>query len=75
MAAFTCPMHPEVRESAPGACPDCGMALESSGVSIEEGNSPELIDMSRRLWIAVVLTLPVFVISMSEMIPGFSRLL
>jgi Cu+-exporting ATPase len=70
MVDFTCPMHPEVHESEPGACPDCGMALESSAVSLDEGDNSELIDMSRRLWVALVLTLPVFVISMSEMIPG-----
>ena len=62
---YTCPMHPEVRQIGPGACPICGMALEpESGVREDEGPDPELVDFSRRFWIGVVLTLPVLVLTM-----------
>lgn len=66
---YTCPMHPEVVSSVPGACPKCGMALEPRTLSGEEETNPELADMTRRFWISLVLTLPVFVIAMAEMIP------
>src|SRR5262249_32464444 len=52
-AIYTCPMHPEVRQKGPGACPICGMALERAMVTLDEGPNPELVDMSRRLWIAI----------------------
>jgi len=65
----TCPMHPEVIQVGPGQCPDCGMALEPIEITADESN-PELDDMSRRLGFALGLTIPVFVIAMSEMIPG-----
>jgi Cu+-exporting ATPase len=68
--AYTCPMHPEIVRDAPGSCPICGMALEPRTVTIEEGANPELVDMSRRFWISLVPTVPVFVLSMSEMLPG-----
>src|SRR5436190_15456998 len=45
---YTCPMHPEVRQSGPGACPKCGMALEPEMVTLEEETDPELVDMTRR---------------------------
>ncbi len=70
---YTCPMHPEVVRDHPGACPICGMDLEPQTVkSEEEEASPELLDMTRRFWISLALTLPVFVLAMSEMIPGWS---
>jgi len=56
---YTCPMHPEVVSDKPGVCPKCGMALELRTVEIEEDKS-ELIDMSRRFWVSVVLAFPVF---------------
>ena len=52
---FTCPMHPQIRRTAPGNCPICGMALEPLTATEQAGPSPELIDMSRRFWIASVL--------------------
>jgi P-type Cu+ transporter len=61
---YTCPMHPEIRQSSPGHCPICGMALEPvMVVKIEESNS-EYLDMRRRFWVAFILTLPVFILEM-----------
>ena len=67
---FTCPMHSEVRQVGPGDCPKCGMALEPETASAESGPNLELIDMTRRFWIGLVLTLPIFVLAMAEHIPG-----
>ncbi len=63
-------MHPQIVRSGPGACPICGMALEPRTASIEMQENPELAMMSRRFWISVALSLPVFLLSMSDMIPG-----
>ncbi|HUI13511.1 MAG TPA: heavy metal translocating P-type ATPase [Xanthobacteraceae bacterium] len=63
-AIYTCPMHPEVRQVGPGACPICGMALEPVTVTAEAPVNPELRDMTRRFWIGLVLTLPVAVLEM-----------
>ncbi|HEX7791294.1 MAG TPA: heavy metal translocating P-type ATPase, partial [Afipia sp.] len=71
---YTCPMHPEVRQVGPGSCPICGMALEPETVSLDHGPDPELIDMTRRFWIALVLTLPVFVIEMAAHLGGIHLL-
>jgi Cu+-exporting ATPase len=68
-ARWTCPMHPEIVREEPASCPICGMALEPQGAG-EEAASPELADMSRRFWGSLILTLPVFAIAMTEMIPG-----
>jgi Cu+-exporting ATPase len=57
-------MHPQVRQVGPGACPICGMALEPVEVEADAAPNPELSDMSRRFWIGLVLTLPVFVLEM-----------
>ena len=67
---YTCPMHPEIRQDHPGACPKCGMALEPLTVSLDEGPNPELVDMNRRMWIGVALGLPVFVLAMGDMLLG-----
>ena len=67
---YTCPMHPEVTQSGPGSCPTCGMALEARTVSVVEESNPELEGMLRRFWISTALTVPVFLLAMSEMIPG-----
>jgi P-type Cu+ transporter len=61
---YTCPMHPEVRQPGPGFCPICGMALEPEMTSAEGGPNPELADMTRRFWIALILSLPVFALEM-----------
>ena len=68
--AYTCPMHPEIVRDAPGSCPICGMALEPRTVTLDEEENPELADMRRRFWLSAVLTLPVFAIGMSDLIPG-----
>jgi len=60
----TCPMHPEVRQMGPGNCPICGMALEPVIATGETGESPELRDMTRRFWIGLALTVPVFLLEM-----------
>jgi Cu+-exporting ATPase len=69
-AIYTCPMHHQIRRDRPGSCPICGMALEPLTVSAEAGPNVELIDMTRRFWIGLVLTLPVFIIEMGSHIPG-----
>src|SRR5271166_1977843 len=72
-AIYTCPMHPEIRQSGPGSCPICGMALEPEMPSASEDQNPELADMSRRFWIGLALTLPVFATEMGAHIADFSR--
>ncbi len=68
---YTCPMHPEVVRDRPGPCPICGMALEPVALMTEdEEPDPELVNMTRRFWICLVLTAPLLVLSMVEMIPG-----
>ena len=69
-AEFTCPMHPEVVQIGPGDCPACGMALEPMEVSLDDGPNPELIDMTRRFRIGLVLALPLVVLAMAAHIPG-----
>ena len=67
---YTCPMHPEVVQDHPGSCPKCGMALEPRFIQVEEKNE-ELIDMSRRFWVSLVLSVPVFLLAMmTDMLPG-----
>ena len=67
---YTCPMHPEVRQIGPGACPICGMALEPEIATAESGPNPELADMTRRFWIGLLLTIPVFVLEMGAHLFG-----
>ena len=71
-SSYTCPMHPEVSRDRPGACPLCGMALESRAVALEEPDNPELSAMWGRFKFSLVLTLPIFLLAMSEMIGGSS---
>lgn len=68
---WTCPMHPEIVRDKPGACPICGMALEPMLPSADAGN-PELDDMSRRFWISLALTVPVFVLEMGGHLFGWN---
>jgi len=67
---YTCPMHPEIRQEGPGSCPICGMALEPALVSADSGPNPELVDMTRRFWIGLALTIPVFVLEMGQHVFG-----
>jgi P-type Cu+ transporter len=67
---YTCPMHPEITQVGPGSCPICGMALEPVIASVEIGPNPELVDMTHRFWIGMVLTLPVFILEMGAHIVG-----
>lgn len=75
MTIYTCPMHPEVAQDHPGACPKCGMALEAKAAiaaDVLEDNT-ELSDMTRRFWIAAALTLPVFFLAMSHVMPALAH--
>jgi len=72
--AYTCPMHPEIRQIGPGNCPTCGMALEPLLVTADVGPNPELADMTRRFWIGLLLTLPVFVLEMGFHLSGLDHL-
>jgi Cu+-exporting ATPase len=74
-AVYTCPMHPEIRQIGPGACPICGMALEPVTVTADDGPSHELTDMSRRFWIGLVLTAPVFALEMGGHLTGLMVLM
>jgi P-type Cu+ transporter len=66
---YTCPMHPQIVQDHPGTCPICGMALEPMTISPTDEN-PELDDMSRRFWISLVLSVPVFLLTMlSDIFP------
>jgi Cu+-exporting ATPase len=71
-AIHTCPMHPQIRQSEPGNCPICGMTLEPLDGTAESGPSPELIDMSRRLWAGAALALPTMVLEMGGHFPGLN---
>src|SRR6266545_1224177 len=67
---YTCPMHPEVEQDHPGACPKCGMTLEPKDVGAEEEEQRETRSLSRKFWIALVLTIPVLLLAMGHAIPG-----
>ena len=67
---YICPMHPEVRDVRNSGCPICGMALEPEGIVVGEEDTSELDDMRRRFWVSALLTLPLFVYAMGEIIPG-----
>jgi P-type Cu+ transporter len=69
---YICPMHPQIRQLAPGSCPICGMALEPLTAGEDTGPSPELIDMTRRFWIGAALALPVVVLEMGAHFPGLN---
>src|SRR6516165_6417577 len=64
LVEYTCPMHPEIRRPGPGVCPICGMTLEPVIGTAETGPSPELVDMTRRFWVSVVLTVPLLLFVM-----------
>ena len=72
---YTCPMHPEIRQVGPGSCPICGMALEPVMVTADAGPNPELVDMTRRFWIGLVLAAPVVVLEMGGHLTNLHMLL
>lgn len=74
-AIYTCPMHPEIRQVGPGSCPICGMALEPLVASADSGPNHELIDMTRRFWIGLLLTIPVFALEMGAHLTGLDHLI
>ena len=61
-AEYTCPMHPQLRQSGPGTCPLCGMSLEPVVAAVHAEASPELQEMARRFWVALALSVPVFLL-------------
>lgn len=63
---YTCPMHPQIRESSPGNCPICGMSLEPEAISAHEEDNSEYKDMSQRFWVSLILTIPIFILEMSS---------
>ena len=72
---YTCPMHPEIVQIGPGACPICGMALEPRIVSLDDKPDAELGAMTRRFWTCLVLTEPVFALATSEMVSGLANII
>src|SRR5438094_3389436 len=69
---YTCPMHPEIDQDHPGACPKCGMTLEPKSIGVEEEEQRETQSLSRKFWIALVLTIPVLLLAMGHVIPGLN---
>ncbi|MDU1667079.1 MAG: heavy metal translocating P-type ATPase, partial [Bradyrhizobium sp.] len=67
---YTCPMHPQIRQVGPGNCPICGMALEPELATAETGPNPELIDMTRRFWMGLALSIPVVILEMGGHLIG-----
>ena len=67
---YTCPMHSQIRQPGPGNCPICGMTLEPVTAPADVGPNRELVDMTRRFWVGLVLTLPVLVLEMGGHIPA-----
>jgi len=74
-AIYTCPMHPQIQQIGPGSCPLCGMALEPAEVSLDDAPNPELADMTRRFWISLMLTIPVFILEMGSHLIGSTHLI
>ena len=74
-AIYTCPMHPQIRQVGPGSCPICGMALEPEIVTLDAGPNHELIDMTRRFWIGLALSVPVLIIEMGGHLSGLKMLI
>jgi Cu+-exporting ATPase len=71
-AVYTCQMHPQIRRPGPGSCPICGMALEPVAPTADTGPSAELLDMTRRLWIAAALAVPLVILDMAAHFPGLN---
>jgi Cu+-exporting ATPase len=69
-AIYTCPMHPKIQQAGPGNCPICGMTLEPLQITLDDEPNDELIEMSWRFKWSAIFTVPLFLMAMSEMIPG-----
>ncbi|HZR04484.1 MAG TPA: copper-translocating P-type ATPase [Candidatus Udaeobacter sp.] len=67
---YTCPMHPEIEQDHPGACPKCGMTLEPKATGGDDHEHGETRSLSRKFWIALALTIPVLLLAMGHAIPG-----
>src|SRR5438093_12317593 len=67
---YTCPMHPQIEQDHPGACPKCGMTLEPKDIGAEEEEQKEIDSLSRKFWTALILSVPVLTIAMGHAIPG-----
>ncbi|MGV3491687.1 MAG: HAD-IC family P-type ATPase, partial [Devosia sp.] len=67
-AKWTCPMHPEIVKDGPGDCPICGMALEPMVASLDDGQNPELVDFTKRMWISAALSVPILILAMGGMV-------
>ncbi len=72
---YTCPMHPEIQQTHPGACPKCGMTLElkTAKAGTDQSENIELRDMTKRFWIGASFAFPVFVLAMAHLIPELAR--
>ena len=70
--AYTCSMHTQIRQVDSGNCPICGMALEPFAATGETAPNDELVDMTRRFWVAVALTAPVVVLEMGAHVLGLN---
>ena len=73
-AIYTCPMHSQIRQPGPGSCPICGMALEPEVPTADAAPNPELVDFTRRFWIGLALTVPVFLLEMGGHLTGLMHL-
>jgi Cu+-exporting ATPase len=71
---YTCPMHPQVRRMGPGNCPICGMTLEPVMATANTGDSPELRNMTKRFWVGLALTAPVFALEMGSHLVDLHRI-
>jgi Cu+-exporting ATPase len=72
---YTCPMHPQIRQVGPGSCPICGMALEPVLATAEAGPNVELVDMTRRFWVGLALSVPVVALEMGGHLTGLNHYL
>ena len=68
---WTCPMHPQIRQTVSGSCPICGMALEPLEPTLDEGPNPELIDMTRRFWVSAIMSIPLVILTLGAEIFGW----
>jgi Cu+-exporting ATPase len=72
---YTCPMHPEIRQVGPGSCPICGMALEPLMVSAEATPNVEVVDMTRRFWVGLIISIPILALEMGGHLTGLMMFL